>query len=132
MNIWFLEQHKSDDRVAFRSHTGKYLGYSKGTGYIEMGNSPLFFTPLAKNLEGKLRPEEIQECTISDHLYTADMPDPDLLVRTAGEMRVSNYLLWQIAYSELYVTPTLWPDFRKVDFLRALRDYAGRQRRFGS
>jgi undecaprenyl diphosphate synthase len=80
---------------------------------------------------GKLVPAEIDEMTISDSLYTAGMPDPDLLIRTAGEMRVSNYLLWQISYAELWVTPVCWPDFTTELFHAALRDYAGRERRFG-
>jgi undecaprenyl diphosphate synthase len=80
---------------------------------------------------GKLAPESIDEATISGSLYTAGMPDPDLLIRTAGEMRVSNYLLWQISYAELWVTPVLWPDFTVDVFHTALRDYAGRERRFG-
>ena len=68
---------------------------------------------------------------MSSSLYTAGMPDPDLLIRTAGEMRVSNYLLWQISYAELWVTPVCWPDFTTEVFHSALRDYAGRERRFG-
>ncbi|WP_305302988.1 undecaprenyl diphosphate synthase family protein, partial [Paramuribaculum intestinale] len=64
-------------------------------------------------------------------LTTASMPDPDLLIRTGGDRRVSNFLLWQIAYSEIYITPTYWPDFSKADFERALDDFAGRERRFG-
>jgi undecaprenyl diphosphate synthase len=80
---------------------------------------------------GALAPAEIDEATISDSLYTAGMPDPDLLIRTAGEMRVSNYLLWQISYAELWVTPVCWPDFTTELFHAALRDYAGRERRFG-
>jgi undecaprenyl diphosphate synthase len=81
--------------------------------------------------EGKLAPEQIDEETISGALYTAGMPDPDLLVRTAGEMRISNYLLWQISYAELWVTEQCWPDFDRTTLLAALRDYAGRERRFG-
>jgi undecaprenyl diphosphate synthase len=80
---------------------------------------------------GKLSPEQISEQTIADHLYTAGMPDPDLLIRTAGEMRISNYLLWQISYAELYVTETSWPEFSVEELYKALRDYAGRNRRFG-
>jgi undecaprenyl diphosphate synthase len=80
---------------------------------------------------GELQPAAINESTISDSLYTAGMPDPDLLIRTAGEMRVSNYLLWQISYAELWVTPVCWPDFTTEVFHAALRDYAGRERRFG-
>jgi undecaprenyl diphosphate synthase len=74
---------------------------------------------------------EIDEAAISARLYTAGMPDPDLLIRTSGEMRVSNFLLWQIAYAELYVTPTLWPDFRRAELLEAILDYQRRDRRFG-
>jgi len=80
---------------------------------------------------GDLAGLTIDEDAISAHLYTAGMPDPDLLIRTSGEMRISNFLLWQIAYAELYVTETLWPDFRRVDLLRALVDYQKRDRRFG-
>ena len=80
---------------------------------------------------GRLAAHEIGEQTISDHLYTAALPDPDLLIRTAGELRVSNYLLWQISYAEIHVTDVYWPDFRVQDVHAALRDYASRCRRFG-
>jgi undecaprenyl diphosphate synthase len=80
---------------------------------------------------GELAPEQIDEDTISHALYTGGMPDPDLLVRTAGEMRVSNYLLWQISYAELWVTPKFWPEFDAALLHEALRDYAKRERRFG-
>lgn len=80
----------------------------------------------------KLDPAEINEAVISQHLYTKNIPDPDLLIRTSGEMRVSNFLLWQISYAELVVTPTLWPDFRKAQFFEALEEYARRHRRFGA
>jgi undecaprenyl diphosphate synthase len=73
----------------------------------------------------------VTEQDISRHLYTSGLPDPDLLIRTSGEMRISNFLLWQIAYAELYVTPTLWPDFTRADLLRAVLDYQRRDRRFG-
>ena len=69
--------------------------------------------------------------SFAQHLYTRNLPDPDLLIRTSGEMRVSNFLLWQISYAELVVTPTLWPDFRKPQFFEALEEYARRHRRFG-
>jgi len=82
--------------------------------------------------EGTLRPQDVIEETISRRLYTADMPDPDLLVRTAGEMRVSNYLLWQISYAELFVSPVLWPDFTIEDLHEAIRSFAARNRRFGA
>jgi undecaprenyl diphosphate synthase len=88
---------------------------------------------IAEKVEkGKLDPAEINETTISQHLYTRNIPDPDLLIRTSGEMRVSNFLLWQISYAELVVTPTLWPDFRKPQFFEALEEYARRHRRFGA
>ena len=76
-------------------------------------------------------PENIDEKLISENLYTFNMPDPDLVIRTSGEYRISNYLLWQIAYSEFYFTDTLWPDFNKDEFIKALKDFAGRERRFG-
>jgi len=68
---------------------------------------------------------------LASNLYTSEFPDPDLLIRTSGEMRISNFLLWQIAYAELYVTDTLWPDFKRADLLRAILDYQKRDRRFG-
>ncbi len=82
-------------------------------------------------LEGRLRDLRIDEQAIASRLYTAGLPDPDLLIRTSGEMRISNFLLWQIAYAELYVTDTLWPDFRRADLLHAILDYQKRDRRFG-
>src|SRR5499426_98843 len=80
---------------------------------------------------GRLRPDEIDEARMSRALYTEDVPDPDLLIRTSGEMRVSNFLLWQIAYTELWVTPTLWPDFGRRELYVAIRDFQQRDRRFG-
>jgi undecaprenyl diphosphate synthase len=80
---------------------------------------------------GELEPAEINEQAISQHLYTRNLPDPDLLIRTSGEMRVSNFLLWQISYAELVVTPTLWPDFRRPQLCEAIEEYARRHRRFG-
>jgi undecaprenyl diphosphate synthase len=80
---------------------------------------------------GQLEADQITEATISQHLYTRDLPDPDLLIRTSGEMRISNFMLWQISYAEIHVTPVLWPDFGKEEFAAALADYARRERRFG-
>jgi len=80
---------------------------------------------------GQLDAETITEETISQHLYTRGLPDPDLLIRTSGEMRISNFMLWQISYAEIHVTPVLWPDFGKEEFAAALADYARRERRFG-
>jgi undecaprenyl diphosphate synthase len=82
-------------------------------------------------IEGRLSELVVDEKAISRHLYTAGLPEPDLLIRTSGEMRVSNFLLWQIAYAELYVTDTLWPDFNRVELLRAVLDFQRRERRFG-
>lgn len=85
----------------------------------------------AKVAAGKLKPEDIDETTVSDHLYTAGMPDPDLLIRTAGELRISNYLLWQISYAELWVTDKFWPEFRPPDLMEAFQSFAERDRRYG-
>ncbi len=76
-------------------------------------------------------PDNINEETISRNLYTADIPDPDLLIRTSGEMRISNFLLWQLAYTEIYVTKTLWPNFRKRHLIKAIQNYQNRERRYG-
>lgn len=81
--------------------------------------------------EGELQDEELSEEILSECMYTSGLPDPDLLIRTSGECRVSNFLLWQIAYSEIYFTETLWPDFGKEELIKALLDYEKRERRFG-
>lgn len=81
--------------------------------------------------EGTIKPEDISEQTLSSHMATAFMPDPDLLIRTGGEQRISNYLLWQIAYSELYFTPVYWPDFSEEDLEKAIENFQSKQRRFG-
>ncbi len=87
---------------------------------------------IAREIEaGRLDVSDIDEKVISQHLYTRGIPDPDLLVRTSGEMRISNFLLWQISYAEIYVTETLWPDFRRAELMKALEDYSKRHRRFG-
>ena len=80
---------------------------------------------------GVISKDEISEDLISSYLDTGDLPDPDLLIRTSGELRISNFLLWQIAYSEFYITDTLWPDFNKEELLKAIESYSNRQRRFG-
>jgi undecaprenyl diphosphate synthase len=81
---------------------------------------------------GELDPDSLDEETFAEGLYTAGLPDPDLLIRTAGEMRVSNFLLWQISYAEIYVTDTLWPDFGREELAAALREFAARERRYGA
>ena len=87
---------------------------------------------LARDVEqGKLDPEQIDEKTFAAYLYDPELPDPDLLIRTGGEARVSNFLLWQIAYAELHVTEVMWPDFRKSDLVEAIWDYQQRERRYG-
>jgi undecaprenyl diphosphate synthase len=90
------------------------------------------FRTLARQVQaGELKPEDITEKELSGALYTADVPDPDLLIRTSGEMRISNFLLWQIAYTELVVTPVLWPDFAASDLYQAVAEFQKRTRRFG-
>jgi undecaprenyl diphosphate synthase len=90
------------------------------------------FRTLARQVQaGELKPEDITEKELSGALYTADVPDPDLLIRTSGEMRISNFLLWQIAYTELLVTPVLWPDFGASDLFQAVAEFQKRTRRFG-
>jgi len=81
--------------------------------------------------KGKISADEISEQLISNSLYSREMPDPELLIRTSGEYRVSNFLLWQIAYAEIYITPTLWPDFSKDEYLEAIQNFQKRERRFG-
>ena len=80
---------------------------------------------------GRVEPQAVTAEMIADHLYTRGIPDPDLLIRTSGEMRISNFLLWQIAYTEIFVTPTLWPDFSEDELLQILKDFQNRERRFG-
>ena len=91
---------------------------------------------MAQNLarkakSGQIDPDSIDADIVAQHLFTHGIPDPELLIRTSGEMRVSNFLLWQIAYAEIYVTPTYWPDFGRDEFYEILRDYQQRERRFG-
>ena len=87
---------------------------------------------IAKDVqEGKITPDDLNEGRFENYLQTSGIPDPELLIRTSGELRVSNFLLWQIAYTELYITPTLWPDFRKEHLYEAIWSYQQRERRFG-
>ena len=81
--------------------------------------------------DGKLNESDITQALFIQRLYTANIPDPDMLIRTSGEFRLSNFLLWQLSYTEIHVTPKLWPDFRKTDFLNALNDFSQRSRRYG-
>jgi len=84
-----------------------------------------------RSISGEIKPDQINEEMFESHLYTGDLQDPDLLIRTSGEMRISNFLLWQLAYSEIYVTDVLWPEFNENEFLKAIIDYQSRSRRFG-
>ena len=103
------------------------INYGGRTELVDAVNSMLDNA----RLEGNLDALEITEDAIAEHLYTAGLKDPDLLIRTSGEMRISNFLLWQIAYAELYVTETLWPDFTRTELLEAIFEYQNRERRFG-
>lgn len=124
-------QHEMDENIRLSAgNTGMVLclaiNYGARTEIIDAVRH------LAEQVrEGKLAPDDIDETSINDSLYTGGMPDPDLLIRTAGEMRVSNFLLWQISYAELWVTDKCWPDFDAATLHQALRDYAQRERRFG-
>lgn len=85
----------------------------------------------SKAAAGTINPDDIDEALVADHLYTRNIPDPDLMIRTSGEMRISNFLLWQLAYAEFFITPTLWPDFTPEEFLSILQTYQNRDRRYG-
>ena len=126
----FVQEHLKKTQAALAKNNGLTLilalSYGGRTEIIEAVRDIA-----AQVRQGKIEPAEINEKTVSEHLYTRHFPDPDLLIRTSGEMRVSNFLLWQISYSEFVVTPTLWPDFRRQQFLEAIEEYARRHRRFG-
>lgn len=113
-----------------RNHTGMTLALAVNYGArAELARATRL---IAEDVRaGVLDPSDITEETVASRLYTADMPDPELVIRTSGEMRVSNYLLWQIAYSEFYITDTYWPDFDRWGLVRAIASFQGRDRRFG-
>ena len=126
----FVQEQLKKTKAALAKNNGLTLilalSYGSRTEIVEAVRS------IAEKVkDGALEPAEINEQQISQHLYTRHYPDPDLLIRTSGEMRVSNFLLWQISYAELVVTETLWPDFRKPQLHEALEEYARRHRRFG-
>ena len=126
----FVQDQLAKTQAALNKNNGLTLILALSYG----GRTELVETTRAiaqKVKEGKLEPAEINEEVICQHLYTRHFPDPDLLIRTSGEMRVSNFLLWQISYAELVVTSTLWPDFRKPQLVEAVEEYARRHRRFG-
>ncbi|MCX6882400.1 MAG: isoprenyl transferase, partial [Verrucomicrobia bacterium] len=127
----FVQEQLEKTKAALSKNNGLTLvlalSYGGRTELVEAARS------LAEQVKaGKLEAAEINEQMFSQHLYTRNIPDPDLLIRTSGEMRVSNFLLWQISYTELVVTPTFWPDFRKQHLYIALEEYTRRHRRFGS
>jgi undecaprenyl diphosphate synthase len=126
----FVQEQLQKTKAALARNSGLTLilalSYGGRTEIVEGARS------IAQKVrDGQLEPAEINEQLLSQHLYTASYPDPDLLIRTSGEMRISNFLLWQISYAELVVTPTLWPDFRKPQFFEALEEYTRRHRRYG-
>jgi undecaprenyl diphosphate synthase len=118
-----IEKNNSDEKRLILNIAFNYSGRS------EIVRAARMLAEMAGR--GELKPEEITEELFSRYLFTADMPDPDLFIRTAGELRVSNYLLWQIAYTEIWVTDILWPDFTGAVLRDAVRDYQNRERRFG-
>lgn len=126
----FVQEQLAKTQAALARNNGLTLvlalSYGSRTEIVEAVRSIA-----AKVKAGAIDPAEINEKVVAQHLYTAQLPDPDLLIRTSGEMRVSNFLLWQISYAEFVVTPTLWPDFRRAQFFEALEEYARRHRRFG-
>lgn len=121
-----VEELESFTRPAERLSLNLAISYGARAEIVQAARK------LARLVElGTLRPEEIDEDRFGRELYTSDWPDPDLLVRTSGERRLSNFLLWQLAYAEFYVTEVLWPDFDRADLYRAILDFQGRERRFG-
>lgn len=132
-----LELFPEDVRDAIKDAEKSTEDYDKRLINIAMGYDgrveivDAFKTIAQEVKEGKIEPEDIDEDMINDNLYTAGLEDPNLVIRTSGEERLSGFLLWQSSYSELYFTDSLWPELRKVDFLRAIRSYTQRQRRFG-
>lgn len=126
----FVQAQLAKTRAALARNTGLTLvlalSYGGRTEIVEAVRSIA-----ARVRDGSMEPAEITEQVFNQHLYTRNWPDPDLLIRTSGELRVSNFLLWQISYAEFVVTPVLWPDFRKAQFFESLEEYARRHRRFG-
>lgn len=133
-----LEKLPEDVRISLKRTmdlTGKNDGMLLNLALSYGGRAEIL--NMVKAIAGKVRdgeidPDSITTGIIADHLYTGSMPDPDLLIRTSGEMRISNFLLWQIAYTEIFITDTLWPDFGKDEFIKILIDFQRRERRFGN
>jgi len=125
-----LQYAIDEAQKATREYNGHTLNIAVGySGRSELAEAVRKICEHIKN--GELSPKDVDENLINNHLYTAGLPDPDLIIRTSGEERLSGFLLWQSAYSELYFCEANWPAFSKIDFLRAIRNYQGRERRFG-
>ena len=123
---------KAVDRVVERTAPGRALALNLCISYSARAEIARAARQLADDAAaGRLDPGAIDEAAVAGRLYTAPWPDPDLLIRTSGEMRISNFLLWQLAYAELYVTPVLWPDFTRRHLFEAILDFQRRERRFG-
>jgi undecaprenyl diphosphate synthase len=126
------EAREAVDRLLADTRGGTKLLLNLAISYSSRAEIARAARRLAEDvLQGRLALEDVDEDAVSLRLYTAGLPDPDLLVRTSGEQRISNFLLWQLAYTELYITPVLWPDFRRAHLFEAILDYQGRERRFG-
>jgi undecaprenyl diphosphate synthase len=129
-----LPQAKRDavDRLLSGTRGGTKLQLNLAISYSSRAEIARAARRLAEDvLQGRLALEDVDEDALGLRLYTAGLPDPDLLIRTSGELRISNFLLWQLAYTELYITPVLWPDFDRRHLYEAILDYQGRERRFG-
>jgi undecaprenyl diphosphate synthase len=129
-----LPQAKRDavERLVAGTRGGTRLQLNLAISYSSRAEIARAARRLAEDVrQGRLALEDVDEVALGQRLYTAGLPDPDLLIRTSGEQRISNFLLWQLAYTELYITPVLWPDFGRVQLLEALLDYQKRERRFG-
>jgi len=125
-----VQKELSGAMAVLEKNTGLILNIAINYGgRTEIVDGIKKLVPLIKS--GQCRAEDIDEISFGNYLYTAGLPDPDLLIRTSGEMRISNFLLWQIAYAEIYVTDTLWPDFRRHDLEKAILEFQKRERRFG-
>ncbi len=134
-NRELLPQSVQDAIDEVEAATAEYDEYFYNVAIAYGGREELVYAfrrIAAKVEEGCIKAEDIDEKMISKHMYTSHVPDPDLVLRTSGEVRISNFLLWQMAYSELYFTDVYWPGFRRIDFMRAVRAYQQRKRRFGT
>lgn len=119
-------------RIQAATHGGPNLKLNLMISYGSRAEITRAARTLAERVRaGELSPDQIDEASIAAHMYTADVPDPDLLIRTSGELRISNFMLWQLAYTELYITPLLWPEFHREHLYEAILDYQKRDRRFG-